>query len=403
MHVTIKTISVGKGDCIAFQLSNNQEHYNILIDCGDFNDKVRKLVCEDFGKHIDLMVATHIDDDHIAGLGAMLEDADMRDLVIEKIWFNCYQNVGRSDVKLSDDQRVTIQNLESKLHKSIHKEKEDIAEKDAALLSRNILKNNDWVAGWNSEPILSGERLPICEGRLGELKVFCPTTTDQARIKKKYEELFLSEMMEDTFVPFDDSAYIYEILNRLQAYDQYREPNVTDSAYAPITRDVVEEYAKSKQKYDTSDENRSSISFVWEYNGHKILFAGDTSHSNILKGLKALYPDAGSLIFDAVKVPHHGSEHNISNKLLNFIDSPHFIITGAEEDYRPSPQTLSRIIVRELPQDEDATPVFSLREIHCNTLAEQLKPFLNSDNAVKEDLHFNIDLNEVNLCYDAEI
>lgn len=327
MHVSIKTISVGKGDCIAFQLSNEQERCNILIDCGDFNGNVRKIVCEDFGKHIDLMVATHIDDDHIAGLGSMLSDADMQDLVIEKIWFNCYQNVGSRDIPLTEDVRTAIQKLESKLHKSIYKEQEDIAERDAALLSRSILSKKEWATAWNSDPVLSGEVLPICEGRLGVIKVFCPSTADQARIKTKYEQLFMAELMEDQFTPFADSAYIYEILNRILPYDQYREPIETDSAYAALTRVVAEKYADAKQKYDSSDENRSSISFVWEYDGHKILFGGDTSHSNIVKGLKALYPDADCLVFDAIKVPHHGSEHNISKKLLKLIDSEHFIIT----------------------------------------------------------------------------
>ncbi len=65
MHISLKTINVGTGDCIAIQLSDANDRFNILIDCGEYNTNVENFIKGQFGKHIDLIVATHIDDDHI--------------------------------------------------------------------------------------------------------------------------------------------------------------------------------------------------------------------------------------------------------------------------------------------------------------------------------------------------
>ena len=116
-----------------------------------------------------------------------------------------------------------------------------------------------------------------------------------------------------------------------------------------------------------------------------------------------LYPDELRIIFDAIKIPHHGSEHNVSKELLDYIDSSRYIIPGVEEDKRPSAQALSRIIIRPLPMDGDGNQLFIKRDIYCNAITEHMKPFVSASTELKRELNFEIKIKDINDCYEADI
>lgn len=402
MHISLKTINVGTGDCIVFQLSNANDKFNILIDCGEYNANVESCIKKLFCKHIDLLIATHIDDDHIRGLANMLTTEDMKDLYIGNIWYNCYQHVSKNNVHFTPELKTKIEYLHTKLNTKIVKN-EDIGKEKAKMLALQILSNHSWSEKWNKEIIKKGYIFQLSEGKWGIIKVIAPSESEWDKKKEDFINYFCSELLEDKWVDFDESPYLYELLNRLMEYEKSHIPFAQDTGYTELSKHSIQSYADEHYTKDCSLNNRSSISFVWEKEGHRILFPGDTSAENIINGLKDLYQNEKKIIFDAIKIPHHGSEHNVNKELLEYIDSSRYIIPGVKEDKRPSLQTLSRIINRPLPKDNDGNQLFTKRLIYCNAITEHMKPFINADSALKKEFNFEFIINDINECYEEDI
>ena len=89
MQVKFKTFSVGSGDCITLLLKNDDKEIHIMVDCGLYTQEVNDYIVNEFHGHIDYLIVTHIDNDHIKGLIEMLSSKP--DLTIKHIFYNCYQ------------------------------------------------------------------------------------------------------------------------------------------------------------------------------------------------------------------------------------------------------------------------------------------------------------------------
>lgn len=101
-NVMIQVLQAGYGDCIFISIQKEDRLFNILIDGGlastYYNARERrnpfgvlkifldKLKADDY--HIDLLICTHVDDDHIGGIRKWFEmDFPLKDFVYE-IWIN---------------------------------------------------------------------------------------------------------------------------------------------------------------------------------------------------------------------------------------------------------------------------------------------------------------------------
>ena len=73
------------------------------------------------------------------------------------------------------------------------------------------------------------------------------------------------------------------------------------------------------QALDSSITNLSSVMFLMEFEGKRILFTGDGLGNDILESLsKKRLLDKVDCI-DILKVPHHGSERNVSKEFFETI------------------------------------------------------------------------------------
>ena len=130
----------------------------------------------------------------------------------------------------------------------------------------------------------------------------------------------------------------------------------------------VDTLAATPFRADTSKTNATSISFLFECNGVRILFTGDGGDGRIVKSLTPIaQAEGGRLRLDALKVAHHGSAGNISQRLLDLIDCPRYLIsTNGDRHAHPDPIAIARILVHGGPDKE---LVFNYRE-----RAEPLEP-----------------------------
>ena len=112
------------------------------------------------------------------------------------------------------------------------------------------------------------------------------------------------------------------------------------------TEETHEELLKKPFYEDNTATNGSSIAFILRFQTKKLLFLGDAHPSLIVHSLNE-YQNEGVIIFDLIKVSHHGSFGNISQEWLNKIDSERYLIsTNGQRHGHPDKETIAHIITR---------------------------------------------------------
>ena len=94
-------------------------------------------------------------------------------------------------------------------------------------------------------------------------------------------------------------------------------------------------------KPDFSVTNASSISLLLEYKGKRILLLADNLAEQAMK--------EGNIsgMFNAIKLPHHGSMKNISDKFLAQCVTDKYLISTSSAKYdHPDIETLAKIITQ---------------------------------------------------------
>jgi len=98
---------------------------------------------------------------------------------------------------------------------------------------------------------------------------------------------------------------------------------------------------------DQSPANGSSIAVVITSAGVQVLFLGDAWAEDVVAKLRVGRPATGPILFDAIKVSHHGSYHNTSPHLLATVDAPCFLIsTDGTRHGHPDFEVLAEIVDR---------------------------------------------------------
>ena len=97
--------------------------------------------------------------------------------------------------------------------------------------------------------------------------------------------------------------------------------------------------------------NMVSIAFIVRCNGLSGLMLGDCFPDQIVDALRRRgFSKENKLYLNFMKVAHHGSRNNISNELLDMIDCQNYLIStngGAAQSYHPDRETLANIICHE--------------------------------------------------------
>jgi len=100
----------------------------------------------------------------------------------------------------------------------------------------------------------------------------------------------------------------------------------------------------SQQEIDKRPPNGSSIAFILKKNEKKLLFLGDSHQDIIIENIKKRIDD-NYLEFDAVKIPHHGSNNNFSLELSGIIKSDKYLIsTNGKKHGHPNEEVISKIV-----------------------------------------------------------
>lgn len=302
MKTKIRLFKAEHGDCILIQSFNEEGNpFNILVDGGTrgaFEDNIyHELILL---KTIDLLVLTHIDDDHIGGFLYFFESCDFSELQIKNIWFNAL-NLLRVDsglqINAGQGKKLEKLLLEKGVNMNVISPKID-TETGIVQLHDNI-----------SATILS------------------PTPDILKKLMNRWPKIPKEELI--------------ELNNNVSAV----------RAKSQVTKGTLEALSHEKFKHSKSINqdvvNASSIAFVLTLPDMKILLLGDARDELIREQLENLnYSEENSLEVDYVKISHHGSKNNTSCEFLDMIKCENFIIStngGKGKTKHPNRELIARL------------------------------------------------------------
>lgn len=331
----IELLPALNGDCILVEYI--PIHF-ILIDGGYVDTyhnhllpRLREIAAQ--AGVIDLIVVTHIDGDHISGIIKFLEEDELP-IEVKSIWYNGYRHV-QSIVKVSDVPETFV-------HKNICKdgntECKPISAKQGCTLSALITRRG---LTWN-EPTNGGVIKAPMTITFGDtaVHILSPREDDIDNLGDFWRKRLIIDglLRKEHSEEYWDDAFEF-CLSKDKPGFRFHEQKVSRSYN-------LEKIKEAPYEADDSATNGSSIAFVLETGGQRILFLGDAHAETVEQSLIALYGEKKTPIkFDAVKLSHHGSYNNNSPKLLSMIACDKWLISTNGDNYNhPDISTLAHIV-----------------------------------------------------------
>lgn len=300
---SVTALPASFGDCLWIEYGKKEALSVVLIDAGPSTPKELKKRLEalkERGGILELVVVTHVDADHIAGVLTLL-DKDFYGVPVRDLWFNGFRH-------LPGD--------------------ETFGEKQGERLTKLILeKGYPWNVDFQNGPVVVDGEAGYPEISLpggATVRLLSPDSAQLSRLKKSWIEVC-------------GEADLYE--------DIIASPNYfgEDEAFGTGMPDV-DSLADTAFKEDATEANGSSIAFSLSYREKRILCGADAYPSRLLKSLSDIYGN-GPFAFDAVKLPHHGSANNVSIALVEALACPHFIFsTNGMRFKHPSGPAVARVV-----------------------------------------------------------
>nr|WP_139488568.1 MBL fold metallo-hydrolase [Brevibacillus dissolubilis] len=290
-----------------------------------------------------------MDQDHIqGGITFFSENGESgKATVIEigEVWHNSYRHLGVADSegKLDENQRLQVQRQSRYLEKDDEASSSTVSGKQGTRLGALLYQHGyRWnqsfggkAVGFGTEPVKIGEVT---------ITVLSPTQAQLVALRKRWKKE-LTSIFSD--IPLTEDEVFDDAVEFLSHY--MKPKGIPNAAKKVSGVSSLKALAESEFAEDPDEINGSSITFILEYRGMKVLFLGDAPPTLIEQQLREVFPeDEFPIHFDAVKVSHHGSKNNTSRELLACIDSPHyFVSTDGKIHGHPDPEALARIVVRE--------------------------------------------------------
>jgi beta-lactamase superfamily II metal-dependent hydrolase len=344
MFLTLEIRRARKGDCLLLHYGSKSEPKLMLIDAGPaqvFEPQLRprleeiraeRGVADEDPLDVDVVMVSHIDEDHILGLVELTNvlteqerEHEPQYLKSLTLWHNSFDDLLKTtppelveagfgpasvrsiieDLSGDDENKLTA----AKVLASIPQGQE---------LRDNAEFLNDAGHGWDVNDI-SGGKLILADKNTkartidGGLKITVvgPMVPELVKLQKEHDD-YLREKKKGNKKKAE---------SMLAAYLDESAPNLSSIVM------LVEAGAKSKEK--------------------KILLTGDARGDKIIEGLKLtglLSAAKKQLKVDVLKVPHHGSARNVEPAFFEQVIADHYVFSGDGEHGNPDREAVEMLL-----------------------------------------------------------
>jgi len=307
----IKLLPATYGDSIFITYGEEANPKRVLIDGGTAGTR-RKILAEldglpDDEKEFELVVVTHIDSDHIAGILSMLEK-DSVPFSIKDFWFNAYPHLPDGEVEF-------------------------FGSKQAERLTKALLRHQiPWNQAFQGKAVVVPDDGLLPEVKLAgglKLTLISPTWKGLADLKP----VWLEELEEHNLLP-----------TQTLETDGDEEEDEGNESFSGESLPDVDALAATLFKGDDSEANGSSIALLAEYDGKKVLLAAD-AHVPVLLSAFDRMNNADPLEVDLFKLSHHGSKGTVSIPSIQRVKASlyAFSTSGARHKH-PNAEAVARVI-----------------------------------------------------------
>ncbi len=301
----VEMLPADHGDCLWLEFGRDNLTARVLVDGGtpeafDRLLRPRFEVLPAQQRHLELLILTHIDADHVGGGIPLLKAAKELGLSAGDVWFNGWKHI-KSFGFLGAKQGEIF----------------------SALLEQLGWTWNGWQdgkaivlpadGGLPSVTLPSGLVLTLLSPSAEKLKALA------LKWKKDINALGLEPGQGDAFL---------------------------GRTTVSVSEDL-DELLKAPFRTDTAPNNGSSITVLAEYGGKSILLGADCHAPLLAASLKTLLRQRGlkKLPLSAFKVPHHGSRNNLDETVMALIECHNYLISTSGKLFRhPDREAIARII-----------------------------------------------------------
>lgn len=387
MKCYFRSFDAGIGDCNVIRLVGDDKQYVIMVDCGSYTETIKNYLRDTLNNHIDLLIATHIDGDHIQGLTTMLKSHE--GLTVGEIWYNVYRRTDEAEkVELNEQQKAILRQIQKALPVEFDAiNYREISAPQGKTLSKVILESEALKSVWNTAYITDETEDKTLADGFGKIRILAPQKEALKAIEDKFKDAFDTYFMQAWNESLKNREELQELLIRLVDAYQDKPARKPIAAQKPIyDAEFIRAQAKDEDA-DDSDTNYSSIAFILECGEHRIAMLGDAFASTLEKAIDDKYKmESKPIKCDAIKVSHHGSNGNNSKALYQRITSHLYFIPGGKKEKYPTWGTLGRIAETgkdERPKQIVFTHLCDITE-KMNGLSEETKQELGIEPLITE-------------------
>jgi beta-lactamase superfamily II metal-dependent hydrolase len=312
--IEVELLPAQYGDAIWLRYGPSEHAlHHVLIDTGfeDTATLLRKQLRQAPQLAIDLLVLTHIDADHIEGSVHLLQDVEVAgNGRIRQVWFNGWQHI--DSVAKAEDALGALQ-----------------GEYFSSLVKERKIPWNDRFA-CEAVCIPNKGPLPVTELAGGMRLTLLSPTREKLRALQSY----WVKDLKGKLAPGDERQALALLAeDRKYKIDAL---GLSSEVAALVARPFKEDSARA---------NGSSIAFLAEYDGKRLLFTGDAHPSVLVASIDRFEAQSRPLPIDVFKVAHHGSCHNTSPELIERIRCKHVLIsTNGKKFDHPDAECIARIV-----------------------------------------------------------
>ena len=350
-----------KGDCL---LVSGTAGGHILVDGGmrkAFQDHVRA----DLGKMatnneaLDLVYVSHIDQDHISGILELLNNV---------LAWRVYDYRKKHNAKVKAPTYPRLPDIKEIWHNAFS----DLLENNAGPVER-LLAQSRLVLGLSSNPVLqaaavrhhelaysvaeaiqvsqkvSPSQLNILLNRQFNGQLIMSRTPGQSTASIGKMEVFVIGPLPSEVKNLRDKWNDWLRDNRDKILKLKKEAEA-DARSIGNSADRISELLAARvdelgNREAVTTPNLASVMLLLVEGQKKVLLTGDGHWEDILKGLEhhGMFDAKGNLHLTALKVQHHGSEHNYNVNMAERVTADNYIFCGNGKHENPDPRVVQLI------------------------------------------------------------
>jgi hypothetical protein len=347
MLFSLDVLRARKGDCLMLHYGSGDDPHLMLIDGGPskvYGPHLKPRIAmvhaargleETDPLPVDVVMVSHVDDDHIRGLIELTEEQrgatpDVR-LDVTSLWHNSFDDLlstkpdelmagfGTASVLAGIDTSTAFDGLELEEGEGGEQTRDreieihQTIEVLASIAQGRTLRDNAEELDWRPNHKFKGKLILATDSSKpvtldGDLKITVagPMQPELEALQEAHDEWL-----------------------REQRAGRRQSPEAMLAAFT-----------------DKSVPNLSSIVVLAESGGKSMLLTGDARGDRILEGLeliKLLVP-GGKRHFDILKAPHHGSDNNVAPIFFERLTADHYVFSGDGEHGNPERATLEMLL-----------------------------------------------------------